>query len=35
VVRPIPPATIAMCPPFVIGADELGQILAALRSALA
>ena len=35
VVRPIPPATIAMCPPFVIGADELDQILAALRSALA
>ena len=35
VVRPIPPSTLAVCPPFVIGSDELEQILAALRSALA
>ena len=35
VVRPIRPSTLAVCPPFVIGADELDQILAALRSALA
>ena len=35
VVRPIAPSTLAICPPLVIGDDELDEVPAALRSALA
>jgi putrescine aminotransferase len=34
IVRPIAPVTIAICPPLVIGDDDLDAIPAALRSAL-
>ena len=35
VVRPIAPATLALCPPLVISDDELDEVVAALRTALA
>jgi len=34
IVRPIPPSTLAMCPPLVIEDDDLAAIPAAIRSAL-
>jgi len=35
VVRPIAPSTLAICPPLVIGDDQLDEVPAALRAALA
>ncbi len=34
VIRPIAPATLAICPPLVISDDELDEVVAALRTAL-
>jgi len=34
IVRPIPPTTLAICPPLVIGDDDLDAIPAAMRAAL-
>jgi len=35
VVRPIAPSTLAICPPLVIGDDDLDAVPAALRTVLA
>jgi adenosylmethionine-8-amino-7-oxononanoate aminotransferase len=34
IVRPIPPSSLAMCPPLVITDDQIDQIIAAFDTAL-
>jgi adenosylmethionine-8-amino-7-oxononanoate aminotransferase len=34
IARPIPPSTIAFCPPFVVTDDEIDQMIDALEAGL-